>query len=123
MPRAAHAPSLRAPSPDQGFLRGTTSTAVTSTTFSPLLAALADDSNGVRMRASVVDADAGVIDVSVVSTATNARAGRHGSRGVSGGGPRVYDGGGRFHGGRRPLAEVSEGGMFAGLRRSMGVHA
>ena len=35
--------------------------------YPPLLAALADDSMGVRMRASVVDADAGVIDVSVVS--------------------------------------------------------
>ena len=47
--------------------------------YPPLLAALADDSFGVRMRASVVDADAGVIDVTVVSDAATARkGGRHG---------------------------------------------
>ena len=41
--------------------------------YPPLLAALADDSLGVRMRASVVDAAAGVIEVSVASPSTDAR--------------------------------------------------
>ena len=41
--------------------------------YPPLLAALADDSMGVRMRASVVDAVAGIIDVTVVSDSTKAR--------------------------------------------------
>jgi Mg-chelatase subunit ChlD len=47
--------------------------------YPPLLAALADDSMGVRMRASVVDAAAGVIEVSVSSPtyeATSRFAGR-----------------------------------------------
>jgi len=41
--------------------------------YPPLLAALADDSKGVRMRATVLDADAGVIDVEVVSSSSDAR--------------------------------------------------
>jgi len=60
--------------------------------YPPLLAALADDSHGVRMRASVVDASAGVIEVSVESQATSVRA-RHG--------------GNRF-GGRRSTSDLSD---------------
>ena len=43
--------------------------------YPPLLAALADDSMGVRMRASVVDANAGVIEVSVASPSTQVKGG------------------------------------------------
>ena len=39
--------------------------------YPPLLAALAHDSMGVRMRATVVDAEAGILDVHVVSNAAN----------------------------------------------------
>ena len=75
--------------------------------YPPLLAALASDSMGVRMRASVVDADAGILDVQVVSSSTDARQGRGGSR---------------FAGGRRKLAHVPESGLeaYPGLRRFFG---
>jgi len=51
--------------------------------YPPLLSALADDSRGVRMRAGVVDADVGIIDVHVVSSSTEAKSRtRFGARGI-----------------------------------------
>lgn len=65
--------------------------------YPPLLAALADDSLGVRMRASVVDSAAGVIEVSVASPSSDARGGS-------------LD---RFAGHRaRPLSQVHEYGAL-----------
>jgi len=71
--------------------------------YPPLLAALADDSMGVRMRASVVDAEAGVIDVTVVSSATDAR----GMGGFCG----------WRSGGSRPLAAVDERSSYPALHQ------
>ena len=69
--------------------------------YPPLLAALADDSCGVRMRASVVDAAAGVIEVSVASPSTDARS------------PSYL----RFHGGRQRLSDLGGLGQYPSLRR------
>ena len=71
--------------------------------YPPLLAALAHDSMGVRMRATVVDAEAGILDVHVVSNAADAR-GRHA-------GANRFAGGGGQRG--RKLAEVPESGLEA----------
>ena len=77
--------------------------------YPPLLAALADDSFGVRMRASVVDADAGIIDVSVVSPATDARVGAN---------PRVS---GWRAGAAKPLAHIDDHSLYPSLKNFFGV--
>ena len=77
--------------------------------YPPLLAALADDSMGVRMRASVVDAVAGIIDVTVVSDSTKARGRPARGAGWRGWSPKLA-----------PLADERGLGRYPALRNFFG---